>query len=135
MFVITSYSIHYTKLYEVDFKCGVFSFFVLCDGSRQSKNASVDCVKSSNRITSYNVCYTKLLRSRLKTQLFQRKGSKIYLTKAGKLTYRHLKDIKQQYRSLEFELGRLNDDFTGLIRIGASSTLSQDVIPSVIAVV
>nr|WP_238995544.1 hypothetical protein [Streptomyces cyaneogriseus] len=39
--VITSYSIHYTKLYDRHRRCGA----------------------AAARITSYNVCYTKLLRS------------------------------------------------------------------------
>jgi len=65
--------------------------------------------------------------------LFERKGNKIYLTKAGKLTYRHLKAIAQQYRELTFELGSLGDAFKGELRIGASSTISQYIIPAVIA--
>ncbi len=77
--------------------------------------------------------HIKELESKLGITLFERKGNKIYLTKAGKLTYRHLKTIKQKYRELEFELGRLNDTFKGTLRIGASSTIAQYVIPKVIA--
>ena len=47
--VITSYSIHYTKLYDVN-------------GANFVRRA--DCVQQAVlRITSYNVCYTKLLRA------------------------------------------------------------------------
>jgi len=77
--------------------------------------------------------HIKELESKLKTALFERKGNKIYMTKAGKLTYRHLMTIKQHYGELEFELGRLNDTFNGTLRIGASSTISQYLIPKVIA--
>ena len=47
--VITSYSIHYTKLYE---------------GNSQSTFGGLteNDQSQGNRITSYNVCYTKLLR-------------------------------------------------------------------------
>lgn len=77
--------------------------------------------------------HIKELESKLSTALFERKGNKVYLTKAGKLVYRSLKQIKQQYRDLEYELGRLNEAFNGSLRIGASSTISQYLIPSVIA--
>jgi DNA-binding transcriptional LysR family regulator len=77
--------------------------------------------------------HIKELESKLETALFDRKGNKVYLTKSGKLVYRSLKQIKQQYRDLEYELGRLNEAFNGSLRIGASSTISQYLIPSVIA--
>lgn len=77
--------------------------------------------------------HIKELETKLNTALFDRKGNKVYLTKAGKLVYRYLKQIKQQYRDLEYELGRLNNSFNGSLRIGASSTISQYLIPSVIA--
>ncbi|RUT79158.1 LysR family transcriptional regulator [Ancylomarina longa] len=77
--------------------------------------------------------HVKELENKLNIALFERTGNKIFLTKAGKLTYRHLKQIKQQYHELEYELGRLNSDFKGSLRIGASSTISQYLIPAVIA--
>ncbi|MDW7693891.1 LysR family transcriptional regulator [Flammeovirgaceae bacterium SG7u.111] len=77
--------------------------------------------------------HIKELENKLSSTLFERKGNKIYLTKAGKVTYNYLKKIKQQYEELEFELGRVNDTFKGLLRIGASSTISQYLIPKVIA--
>ncbi|WP_321288756.1 LysR family transcriptional regulator [uncultured Sunxiuqinia sp.] len=77
--------------------------------------------------------HIKELESKLNSALFERKGNKVYLTKAGKLGYLHLKQIKQQYRELEFELSRLNDDYKGSLRLGASSTISQYLIPSVLA--
>lgn len=77
--------------------------------------------------------HIKELENKLDVALFDRKGNKIYLTKAGKLAYQQLKQIKQRYRDMEFELGRLNDAFKGSLKIGASSTISQYVIPSAIA--
>ncbi|MGD9931222.1 MAG: LysR substrate-binding domain-containing protein [Mangrovibacterium sp.] len=73
------------------------------------------------------------LENKLNMALFERKGNKIYLTKAGKLCYRQLKQIKEHYRELEFELGRMNDTFIGSLRIGASSTIAQYLIPGVLA--
>ena len=77
--------------------------------------------------------HIKELENNYNTAFFERKGNKVYLTKAGKLLYRYLVEIKEKYNELEFELGRLNEAFIGNLRLGASSTISQYLIPSVIA--
>jgi len=77
--------------------------------------------------------HIKELEKKLNVALFERKGNKIYLTKAGALAYNHLKKIRQSYREFEFDLEQLNDSFKGILRIGASSTISQYLIPEVIA--
>ncbi len=77
--------------------------------------------------------HIKELESSINTALFQRKGNKVFLTKSGKLMYRHLKIIQRQYNEMEYELGKLNNVFKGNLNIGASSTISQYLIPAVIA--
>jgi len=77
--------------------------------------------------------HIKELESKLNITLFERKRNKVYLTKAGKLTYRYLIKIKELYSELEFDLGRLNEAFMGTLKLGASSTISQYLIPPVIA--
>lgn len=77
--------------------------------------------------------HIKELESKLSATLFERKGNRVYLTESGKIAYKYFKEIKQQYRELEFELGRMNDTFNGTFRIGASSTIAQYLIPEVIA--
>src|SRR5690554_1094718 len=77
--------------------------------------------------------HIKELESKLNSTLFDRKGNKIYLTKSGEITYGYLKKILHQYEELEFELGRMNNLFKGTLRIGASSTISQYLLPQVIA--
>ena len=86
MCVITSYSIHYTKLYEdvarvIGVVCPTLDegneerrdLKVLCDdvvvsaldselGGRQQEEEAAAAIAQA-RITSYNVCYTKLLRA------------------------------------------------------------------------
>ena len=82
-FVITSYSIHYTKLYDygqiredlflIDSASGVIKKLAF-DGIEEITSyawspvgnwlAIVGRETEENRITSYNVCYTKLLRTR-----------------------------------------------------------------------
>ena len=77
--------------------------------------------------------HIKELEERYKTNLFERKGNKIYLTKAGEKVYNAFKEIAQQYRNLDFEIGQLHSSISGEFKIGASSTISQYVIPKVIA--
>lgn len=77
--------------------------------------------------------HIKELESKLNITLFDRKGNKVYLTQAGRLSYNHLKAIRQSYRDLEFDIERLNDAYKGSLRIGASSTISQYLIPKVLA--
>ncbi len=77
--------------------------------------------------------HIKELEKKLDISLFERKGNKIYLTKAGKLVYDELKKIEQHYREMEYEVGQLNDSFKGELKIGASSTISQYMIPKAVA--
>lgn len=77
--------------------------------------------------------HIKELEERYKTNLLERKGNKIYLTKAGEKVYNAFKEIAQHYRNLDFEIGQLHNSISGEFRIGASSTISQYVIPKVIA--
>ncbi len=77
--------------------------------------------------------HIKALEERYNTNLFERKGNKIYLTKAGEKVYNAFKEIAQQYRELDFEVGQIHQSISGTFRIGASSTISQYLIPKVIA--
>ena len=67
--VITSYSIHYTKLYERHHRGGKRSrsmrreLFVAASRSLPSGSKIWTTWEEASRITSYNVCYTKLLRA------------------------------------------------------------------------
>jgi len=77
--------------------------------------------------------HIKELEMRYKTSLLERKGNKIFLTKAGEKVYNAFKNIALQYRNLDFEIGQLHDSISGEFRIGASSTISQYVIPKAMA--
>ena len=57
--VITSYSIHYTKLYDSD----------PTNGRGHWAELEIPLSVKGDRITSYNVCYTKLLRESLEIEL------------------------------------------------------------------
>jgi DNA-binding transcriptional LysR family regulator len=77
--------------------------------------------------------HIKELESRYKVNLFDRKGNKIFLTRAGELVYNSLKKIDGLYRDLVFEVSKISNTSTGEFVLGASSTISQYVIPKVMA--
>ena len=68
-----------------------------------------------------------------KTKLFERNGSKIALTPAGVLLLKHAKTIFDIYRDIDFEMSSFVSKRKGLLRLGASTTISQYVIPPVLA--
>ncbi len=77
--------------------------------------------------------HIKELEERYNTNLFERKGNEIYLTKAGERVYNVFKQIAREYRELDFEIGQMHNSVAGEFKIGASSTISQYLISKVIA--
>lgn len=68
-----------------------------------------------------------------KTKLFERNGSKIALTPAGKMLLKYTKSIFDIYREIDFEMSSFNKERQGLLRLGASTTISQYIISPVLA--
>lgn len=68
-----------------------------------------------------------------KTKLFERNGSKIALTPAGEILLKHTKEIFEIYREIDFEMSSLISERQGLLRLGASTTISQYIISPVLA--
>jgi hypothetical protein len=73
------------------------------------------------------------IESFLKTKLFERNGSKVKLTKAGIILFSHTEKIFETYRNLEFEINSLSQNFNGKLRIGASTTIAQYLLPEILA--
>ncbi len=67
------------------------------------------------------------------TKLFNRSSCVITLTKAGELLYRYAKEINALYMAVEKEIGAFTGLVKGVITVGASSTIGNYVLPSVIA--
>ncbi|WP_247236823.1 LysR family transcriptional regulator [Telluribacter sp. SYSU D00476] len=65
--------------------------------------------------------------------LFERAGKQIRLTPAGKIALDHAEIIHANYRQLEFDLNSLKGQHSGVLRLGASSTVAQYVLPPVLA--
>lgn len=73
------------------------------------------------------------LESAYKTQLFERLQGKVSLTPSGKIFLKHAETIIENYKTLKLEMNLLNGNFTGELRVGASTTIAQYVLPSVLA--
>lgn len=66
-------------------------------------------------------------------KLFNRNGSKISLTTAGEILLKHTKNIFEVYREIDFDMSTLINQRKGLLRLGASTTISQYIIPPLLA--
>ena len=73
------------------------------------------------------------LEEHYKIKLFDRSGSKISLTTAGEVLLQHTKSIFEVYREIDFDMSTLINQRSGLLRIGASTTISQYIIPPLLA--
>lgn len=73
------------------------------------------------------------LEQQLQTRLFNRKGSSISLTPTGQILLRYVEQIFKLYANLENELAEVSDVLNGTLRIGASTTLAQYVLPRILA--
>jgi DNA-binding transcriptional LysR family regulator len=68
-----------------------------------------------------------------KIKLFERNGPKISLTNAGKVLLQHTKNIFEIYREIDFDMSALINQQLGTLRLGASTTISQYIIPPILA--
>ena len=69
------------------------------------------------------------LESQYQIRLFDRQGSRISLTEAGRLFLDHSERILDAYKKMEYEIGMLRGDYSGRLRLGASTTVEQYVVP------
>lgn len=78
--------------------------------------------------------HIKELEGQFKVSLFERSGNKkISLTPAGEILLQHVIQILNIYRELEYDMNLLVKQHSGHLRIGASTTVAQYVIPPVLA--
>ena len=73
------------------------------------------------------------LERQFKTKLFDRNGSRIKLTPSGEVLLKHTEKVFSLYRDLEFEMNHLNLEHKGSLRLGASTTIAQYILPQVLA--
>ncbi len=77
--------------------------------------------------------HISILEDYFKVKLFVRQGSKILLTREGKLLYAYAEEIFALYRKLQFEMDQRINKNSGRFRLGASTTIAQYVLPNVLA--
>ena len=73
------------------------------------------------------------LETQYKVRLFERMGNKIILTHAGEVFLNHSIDILHEYSRLDFDMNILHGGHSGNLRIGASTTIAQYVLPTILA--
>jgi DNA-binding transcriptional LysR family regulator len=74
------------------------------------------------------------LEEQYNAKLFERKGNRITLTEAGALLLSHAEKVDQLYRDIAFEINALSKHKQkGLLRIGASTTVSQYIVAPLLA--
>lgn len=73
------------------------------------------------------------LEAAYQTRLFDRQGSRISLTDSGKLLLEHCERILEDYKRLEYEMHLLHNEYTGGLKLGASTTIAQYVLPPLLA--
>ncbi|HJE88837.1 LysR family transcriptional regulator [Rikenella microfusus] len=77
--------------------------------------------------------HIKELEAQAGTTLFDRSGGGIALTKAGEAMLFHAEKILDSYRRMQFDMNLLTGNFSGELRLGASSTIAQYVLPPCLA--
>lgn len=77
--------------------------------------------------------HIKELELSFKVQLFERRGNNIKLTRQGEALLQYSEQLFSIYRKIEFELNSFSHNYKGTLKVGASSTINQYIIPSALA--
>ncbi len=77
--------------------------------------------------------HIKEIENHFKVQLFERNGTKIKLTPAGETLVQYAEQLFSIYNNLEFELNTFSQQKSGTLRLGASTTISQYLLPPILA--
>lgn len=77
--------------------------------------------------------HVKEIENHLNTKLFDRKGTTIQLTESGKILFIYAEKNRQLFRDLEFAISQLNKQEKGKLKIGASTTIAQYILPEILA--
>ena len=93
--------------------------------TKASQELFVNQPAITKHIQELETCY--------QTRLFERQGSKISLTEAGELLLKHSEKILDDYKQLEYEMHLLHDEYIGELKLGASTTIAQYVLPPLLA--
>ena len=102
----------------------------------QSVARNLSFTKASNEMFISQPAVTrhiKELEAEFEVKLFNRTGNKIALTEAGKILLSYSDQISALHNDLKFTLSQLNGKMEGTLRLGASTTIAQYIIPALLA--
>ncbi len=77
--------------------------------------------------------HIKELESQFNLALFDRKGNKVSLSPAGKVLLKHTEQIQEIYRQIEFDLNQFNETLKGTLHVGSSTSITQYILPALLA--
>lgn len=77
--------------------------------------------------------HIKEMESQYGVQLFERTANRIRLTPAGQICLKHCEILLQNYAELAFDLQQINKTYSGTLRIAASTTIAQYILPPYLA--
>ncbi|MDN3688569.1 LysR family transcriptional regulator [Cyclobacterium jeungdonense] len=77
--------------------------------------------------------HIKELENQFNLAFFDRRGNKVQLSPAGEVLLKHTEEIKEIYRQIEFDLNQLNQTFKGVLHIGSSTSITQYILPPLLA--
>lgn len=102
----------------------------------QSVARNLSFTKAANELFISQPAITrhiKELEAEFEVKLFDRTGNKIILTPAGIILLSYTDHILTLHNEVKFEISQLKGNLEGILRIGASTTISQYVIPPLLA--
>lgn len=77
--------------------------------------------------------HIKELESQFNLAFFDRRGNKVRLSTAGEILLKHTENMQEIYRQLEFDLNRLTQSFKGVLHVGSSTSITQYILPPLLA--
>lgn len=102
----------------------------------QSVAQNLSFTKASNELFITQPAITKHIKeleSEFEVKLFDRIGNKITLTHTGSILLSYTEQILSLQNEAKFELSQFKGNLEGKLRLGASTTIAQYVIPSALA--
>jgi DNA-binding transcriptional LysR family regulator len=77
--------------------------------------------------------HIKELENQFGLALFDRRGNKVLLSPAGEILLSHTTEIQKIYQKIEFDLNQLNSAFKGTLHVGSSTSITQYILPPLLA--
>ena len=92
--------------------------------------------KASERLFITQPAVTKSIKeleNQMGIKLFERNRSGISLTQAGAVLFKYTEKIFEMKKKLDYEISLLRESFAGNLKLGASTTIGQYILPAILA--